>query len=65
MDGKLNAAFLRQLEEDASALLGDQYAKLVAQRTRGLDSKHPPTNPHRLVDGDPPRSRKSAQPRSR
>ena len=53
MDGKLNAAFLRQLEEDASALLGDQYAKLVAQRTRGLDSKHPPTNPHRLVDGDP------------
>ncbi len=50
MDGKLNAALLRQLEEDASALLGEHYPKLVAQRTRGLDSKHPPTNPHRLVD---------------
>lgn len=33
-----------------SALLGEHYAKLVAQRTRGLDSRHPPTNPHRLVD---------------
>jgi hypothetical protein len=41
---------LRQLEEDASALLGEHYTKLVAQRTRGLDSRHPPTNPHRLVD---------------
>ena len=37
MNGKLNAAFLRQLEEDASALLGEHYGKLVAQRTRGLD----------------------------
>ncbi len=50
MDGKLNAAFLRQLEEDAIALLGEHYTKLLAQRTRGLDSRHPPTNPHRLVD---------------
>src|SRR6266436_3914040 len=50
MDGKLNAALLRQLEEDASALLGEHYPKLVAQRTRGFDSKLPPTNPHRLVD---------------
>ncbi len=50
MEGKLNAALLRQLEKDASALLGEHYTKLVAQRTRGLDSKHPPTNPHRLVD---------------
>ncbi len=50
MDGKLNAALLRQLENAASALLGEHYDKLVAQRTRGLDSKHPPTNPHRLVD---------------
>ena len=30
-DGKLNAGFLRPLEEDASALLGEHYAKLVAQ----------------------------------
>jgi hypothetical protein len=37
MDRKLNVTLLRQLEEDASALLGEHYTKLVAKRTRGFD----------------------------
>ncbi len=43
--------FLRDLEERGSALLGDRYASMVAERSHGIDhARRPPKNPHRLVN---------------
>jgi hypothetical protein len=47
---KVTVEMLRDLEERASALLGDRYAGMVAERSNGLDHPGtPPKNPHRLV----------------
>jgi hypothetical protein len=48
---ELTAEYLRDLEERASALLGERYASMVTARSRGIDHPQtPPKNPHRLIN---------------
>jgi hypothetical protein len=48
---ELNVATLRDLEARGSALLGDRYESMVAERSKGMDhARTPPKNPHRLVN---------------